>query len=294
MKTKILFLLLAIIVLCVSGCTHTYRGKYKELYSAAIYSIPDAYGYMNNGEVDGDPDLYVWETDDYGRVLFSYCEDCTDRVFALVVCQSYDESAVYFYPDINYVLCLMEPYGWYEGGEEYLKARTKKFYLENRDKLKEANDWNKPQDKTKCISYPISSRKAFEGNTASLSRSQCNDILNEYSKTLNLANPGSYPHRYNRILQVDAEGKVLHLIRGVHQHFDNPNWKKTDRYTYYDIELLVITDKEGNYDKENGILVLYSKANEINYTYIYAESVITEFKENNNWKYEYWTDTEEH
>ncbi|MBO7658848.1 MAG: hypothetical protein J6T65_05995 [Clostridia bacterium] len=288
MKRKICFLLIAIIMLCLSGCKiqHQYRGQYIELYSAAIYSIPNACGYFDAGEYACDPDIYVWEKDEYGRVLFSYCEDCTTRVFALVVSQSYDESAVYFYPDVNYVLCLMESDGWYAGGEEeYLKTRTEAFYLENRNKLKEDNDWSKPQDKTKCISYPISASKVFEDKVTSLSCSQCDDILNEYSKTLNLANPETKPYRYNEILQVDAEGRVLHLIHGVHRHFDNPDWKKSDKLTFYDIDLLVITDKEGNYDKENGILVLYSKANESDPAYIYDAGVIKEFKENNNWEY---------
>jgi hypothetical protein len=102
---------------------------------------------------------------------------------------------------------------------------------------------------------------------------------------LNLANPDRSPHRYNRVLQVDAEGKVLHQISGDHQHHDNPNWKKSDPYTYYSITLWVITDQDGNYDEENGILVMYSKANEIDTTFVYDAEEILEFKNRNGWKY---------
>ena len=46
--------------------------------------------------------IYIWEQDDYGRTLFSYCEDYGNKVFALVIMQSYDDTNAYFYPDINY------------------------------------------------------------------------------------------------------------------------------------------------------------------------------------------------
>ena len=98
-----------------------------------------------------------------------------------------------------------------------------------------------------------------------------------------MANPDTTPHRYNSILQVDSEGNVLHEIYGVHQHHDNPDWKKTDEYTYYSITLWVITDKDGNYDKEKGVMVMYSKANESDKSFIYNAEDVLEFKKQNNW-----------
>ena len=148
------------------------------------------------------------------------------------------------------------------------------------DKLKEENDWNKPLDKSKCVSYPITDHKVLGDDLHSLSSVECSKILNEYSKTLNLVYMEEYPHRYNRILQVDAEGKILHEIHGDH---NNP-YKKTDEYTTYSITLWVITDKDGNYDKDNGVMVMYSKANESEKTFIYDASTILEFKSKNGWK----------
>ena len=292
---KILSLFLSCIILftCsfgLSGCIfnrenpYPYRGEYKELYTTAIYSIPDAEGYMHHGEGAYSSDIYVWEQDDYGRTLFSYYEDYGNQIFGLVISQSYNETNVFFYPDINYALTIIDSEYLYEGAkDDHLKNKTEDFYLENKDKLKEANDWNKPLDKTKCVSYPITDHKVLGERTYSLSSTQCNEILNEYSKTLNLSNPEKYPHRYNSILQVDAEGKILHEIYGVHQHHDNPDWKKTDEYTYYSITLWVITDKDGNYDKENGVMVMYSKANDSDMSYIYNPKDILEFKNKNNW-----------
>lgn len=274
----------------LSGCIfhienpYPYMGEYKELYTVAVYSIPDAEGYMHHGEGAFDSDIYVWEQDDYGRTLFSYCEDYGNRIFGLVISQAYDETNVFFYPDINYALTIIDSEYVYESDtDDYLKNRTKDFYLENKDKLKEANDWNKPLDKSQCVSYPITDYKNLGKDIYSLSAVECNRILNEYSKTLNLPNPSKTPHRYNSVLQTDTEGKVLHQIYGVHQYYDNPNWSNTDKFTWYSITLWVITDKYGNYDKENGVFVIYSKANDSDKRSIYNPEDILEFKNKNNW-----------
>ncbi len=274
-----------------SGCVfdkenpYPYKGEYKELYTTAIYSIPDAEGFMHHGEGAYDSDIYIWEKDNYGRTLFSYCEDYGNKIFGLVLCQTYDDTNVYFYPDINYALTFIDSVYLYEGvGNDYLKDKTEDFYLENKEKLKEENDWNQPLNMEKCVSYSITEYKDLKDNVYPLSSMQCNEILNEYTKTLNLRNPDEFPHKYNNILQVDAEGKILHEIRGVHQYYDNPNWDKTDEYTFYDIVLWIITDKDGNYDKDKGVLVMYSKANETDNSFIYNAEDILEFKNQNNWK----------
>ncbi|MBE6629413.1 MAG: hypothetical protein E7624_01010 [Ruminococcaceae bacterium] len=297
MKKALSLLLCGIILvttsLGLSGCIfnrenpYPYRGEYKELYTTAIYSIPDVAGYMHHGEGAYDSDIYVWEQDDYGRTLFSYCEDYGNQIFGLIISQAYDENNVYFYPEMNYELTFIDSEYSYEGTEEdHLKNRTKDFYLENKDRLKEINDWNKPIDKSKCVSYPITDHKVLAKNTYSLSSVECNEILNEYTKTLNLPNPEKSPHRGNGILQVDAEGKILHVIFGVHRRYDNPDWKNSDEYTWYDIVLWVITDKDGNYDKEKGVLVMYSKGNSDS-IFIYRAEDISEFKKQNNWVHSY-------
>ena len=292
MKRTISLLLILISLFGLSSCifnrenSYPYRGEYKELYTTAIYSIPDAEGYMYHGEGAYSSDIYIWEQDNYGRTLFSYCEDYGNQVFALVISQPSDETNVYFYPDINYALTFIDSEYLYEGAtDDHLKNKTENFYLENKDKLKEANDWNKPIDKSKCISYPITDHKVLKKNTYSLSSVECNEILNEYTKTLNLPNPEKSPHRYNNVLQIDADGKVLHEIYGVHRHYDNPDWKnKNAEFTWYNITLWVITDNNGNYDKENGIMVMYSKANESDRSFVYNADDILEFKNKNGWK----------
>lgn len=296
---KVLSILLCGIVLLtcsfgLSGCIlnrenpYPYRGDCKELYTAAIYSIPAAEGYMYHGEGAFDAEIYVWEQDDYGRTLFAYCEDVYLNIFALVIAQAYDEANVYVYPDVNYVLTFTDPVTVpEEERDNSLKIRTEAFYSEAKDALKEKNDWNQPLDKSKCVSYPITNHKALGDNVYSLHEDQCNEILNGYTETLNFVNPDDTPYRRSRVLQVDSEGRVLHEIEGRHTHYDRLEWNRWDPYakdfTYYHMILWVITDQDGNYDAENGILVVYSKANELDKRYIYDAEDVLAFKKQNNW-----------
>jgi len=291
---KVLSLLLCGVILLsctlwLSGCLfrsknpYPYQGEHKALYTAAIYSIPDAKGYMSHGEGAYSADIYIWEQDSYGRTLFSYCEDYGNQIFALVIAQASDEANVYFYPDSNYALTFLEAYYVYEAVEDdHLKQRTEAFYLEAGDALKAQNDWEQPLDQGKCVSYPITDHKTPGEKADPLSAARCNEILNHYSGSLGLPNPDPAPHSTNRVLQVDAEGRVLHEICG---HYDAPDQEQTDAYTHYDITLWVITDAKGNYDKEKGILVMYSKANETDHSFVYRAEDILEFKQQNDWVY---------
>lgn len=73
------------------------------------------------------------------------------------------------------------------------------------------------------------------------------------------------------------------MIRKKFSKRSKGHWKKADEYTFYCITLWVITDKDGNYNKEKGVMVMYSKANESNESFIYKAEDILEFKKQNNW-----------
>lgn len=143
-KSVIAIMTLIFILFSFSGCfrDYPYKGKYIELYTADIYSIPDAVGYMAHGEGACNSDIYTWEQDEYGRVLFAYCEDYSNSFFTLVICQGYDEDSVWFYPDINYVSTYIESTERYHGrDEDHLKEMTEAIYLSAKDELKSVNDW---------------------------------------------------------------------------------------------------------------------------------------------------------
>lgn len=277
MKRMSALLFIAISLVGLSSCLfkienpYPYCGEYRELYTAAIYSIPDAEGYMHHGEGAYNADIYVWEQDDYGRTLFSYCEDYGNQIFGLVIAQAYEEGNVYFYPDVNYALTFIDSECLYEGvKDDHLKNKTEELYMEKKDKLKDKNDWNKPLDKSKCVSYPITDHKILGKNTYSLSSAECNEILIEYMRTLNLPIYKNSLHSYNSILQVDSEGRILHEIFGDYQHRR--------------IILWVITDKDGNYDNEDGVMVVYFQGSEPYDGFIYNAEDVLEFKKKNGWK----------
>ncbi len=263
-----------------------YKKEYIELYTTAVYSIPHAEGFKHNGEVGFSPDIYIWEQDDYGRTLFAYCEDYSAQVYSLVVCQAYDDTNAYFYPEVNYALTLIDRDGPYTGPiDELIKHDTEGFYLEIRDQLKEANDWNQPLDQAKCVSYPITDHKILDKDAFDLSEAQCDEILYDHLKKT-IVNPSEdRPHRYDEILQIDAEGRILHHIYGIHDQEINliRDPEKTET-TYYMI-LWVITDKDGNYDKENGVMVMCSNIDKSDTTFIYDAKDILEFKARNGWVY---------
>ncbi len=60
-------------------------------------------------------------------------------------------------------------------------------------------------------------------------------------------------------------------------------WKKTDEYTWYGITLWIITDKDGNYDKEKGVMVIYSEGNGAGKSFTYNAEDVLGFKKQNNW-----------
>ncbi|MGN0823724.1 MAG: hypothetical protein ACI4MB_01495 [Candidatus Coproplasma sp.] len=279
-------LLLNIYILSsLSGCflfnfTYKYSGEYKELYTVAIYSIPDADGYMYHGEGAYNSDIYVWEQDDYGRVLFAYCEDYQNSVFNIVISQGYNEKSVWFYPEVNYISTYIKSEYLYEHVEkEHLKNMTEDLYNNRSAELKKANDWGKPVDIKKCVSYDVVDHKVFEPNPFKLTEEKCKQILIDYSNTLNLPNPEGNPYRLHSVLQVDKDGKTLHKICGLHRNYDNQN------NTLY-IILLVITDADGNINKDSGILTI--KTDEIPYWKVdalYNPEQVAKFKQSNGWEY---------
>ena len=226
------------------------------------------------------------EQDDYGRTLFYYCEDYNKRIYALVICQTYNETSVYFYPDVNYVLNYLRFDGEYNN--KIAEKQRETFYLEKRDKLKEDNDWNKPMELSKCLSYTIASNKDYQGEKNYISKELCNEMLNDYSETLDLANPDATPFTWQRVLQEDAEGKFLREILGSHYNYDKSNGTVFNNNTYYEITLWVITDENGVYNKDHGMLVMVSEPNNGRSKYIYDTDEIREFKRINNWKYDYY------
>ena len=142
-------LALMTLLLC-SGCygKKDYTGDYPELYTAAIHSIPGNQGYDEHPEFFFSSTVEVLDEDDYGRVLFVYCEH---EIYAVLVCQKADGDYVYFYPDYNYIAASKQKYPTMP--EDY-------FTGDEIEALKEINDWNMEPDESKYISVRITTTKS--------------------------------------------------------------------------------------------------------------------------------------
>ena len=82
---------------------------------------------------------------------------------------------------------------------------------------------------------------------------------------------------------MDAAGKALNEIYGLHRNYDNKD------NTLY-IILWVIVDTDGHYDEETGILVLETDENPYwEEADLYSSEEVKEFKRANGWVYEYCT-----
>lgn len=164
LRASSLCLILVIFLTSLSGCiiNKKYKGPYPELCSVAWANLVDVRGYWSEGELSGNPDVEVIETDSYGRVLFSYSErkDYPDgkggykEGIYLLVMQSKDADAVRYYPEDCYRFVKVERV-------EYREKYT--VDPEVIDELKLFNDWEKPIDNSKCDSTEIVNEKP-EGN----------------------------------------------------------------------------------------------------------------------------------
>ena len=157
----------------LSGCRmflpyHTcYNGDYPELYTMACH-IFDTEGYIFDGSVEDTLQVAIVpvETDNYGRTMFCYYDEYYYYPYlALLICQYCDDSYVYYYQDYNFINKEYEKDNgvhlvWIDYALKYHKHSTVDnplygFKDEDIANLKEWNDWDKPIDKSKCVSAEI-------------------------------------------------------------------------------------------------------------------------------------------
>lgn len=101
--TRVSILLVVILALIgISGCAN--ESEHLSLKTCGAYAVPG----MFHSELKGSGMAYdVVEEDAYGRTLFTFSAEhhMTEKIeYALVICQKYDGSYVYFYEDVCYLL----------------------------------------------------------------------------------------------------------------------------------------------------------------------------------------------
>ncbi len=241
-KTRVLLLILAVSILCVSvtGCVHTgYKGSHPELCSVAWNNIPTLSGYISNGEVLYDPDVSILDTDDYGRVLFGYSEYYfSDVEYYVLIIQYTDGENAYYYPDDCYAAITLESYG---SNPDLSQSGI--------TALKERNDWGLPLNEAKCEATAIV-RKKPEGKLQP-NDARFESIVKEYHK-----NSERYVHPKNTsfvhsfsFVSADYYGRELYTV---YTNFTEYTDKTETRYFFV---FLVVLNPDESYDQSTVILM---------------------------------------
>ena len=232
-KSKILALIL-VLVFCTafSGCVYKgYTGENPELCSIAWASVPTLFGYRSNGEAVYDAEVNILQTDDYGRVLYSYNESRDGNTFFLLIMQYKDDLNAYYYDDDCYLFI-------------HLESKDSPLDLTDSEiqALKEANDWGKPIDQSKCTSTQIVTKKPT-GNLK-LKNDFFEGIIRKHHE-----NSGRYIHPKNlnfvshfRFFTTDNYGRE---IITVYTYFEEYTEKTELRYSFVFL-VLVNPDKTVN------------------------------------------------
>ncbi|MDD4292022.1 MAG: hypothetical protein PHX51_07305 [Clostridia bacterium] len=160
MRKILVIVLLLSVSLMLTSCLfmlmgYTYKGDYPDLFTVSVNSIIGTFGWTNHGSSK----IEVLETDNYGRILFTYDE--IDNAYfeistSILVCQLSLDGYVYYYPDVNvYTIKSINKLS-----DDRIVYSSDHFAIaENRNAIKEANDWNKPLALDKCTKKSIDNKK---------------------------------------------------------------------------------------------------------------------------------------
>lgn len=265
-KTILFIIFICLTIFSVSicgGCIYPgYRGDYPALYTEAISSILGMSGHLD-GSSPCDSEIDILETDDYGRVMYTYYESGT---FAVCIMQKADEDYVYYYPDFNFIK--NSDYTWAEDTNEFV---NNSFSQESITTLKKLNDFNKEFDETKCIKTAIIHKKEtrkFNRDT----EKQLKALCKQYAKDSGCKGEDSV-YRYAEYCASDNYGRMLFYIYGLHGDVKGEGLSPNSETMYF--HLAIIFNPDWSYDETNSLLGL---ADIDNY-----QSDLKEFKQLHNW-----------
>lgn len=221
MRNNRLIIAVLLLMLTLVSCepnTFRYRDEYQELYSAANYSI------LGMETRDSDRVIEV-EKDNYGRVLYlvlsSSPVSSSKRVVVLGIVQSYTDTEVQYYEKINVVCCFADSNAVLPFTEEVGRSFFTEDQIEN---LKEANDWEKEFDETKCTRQAVCT---CDGEIQPISEAKETRIVKDLF--------GNYSEVSIDYLAPYSDGTIVGLIEC-----------RTSEVEYY---ILILTHRTGQQDE---------------------------------------------
>ena len=232
---KICVVILAFSLIILSGCVYPgYRGDYPELCSVAWDNIPLLYGYIPAGEIRYDASMEILETDDYGRVLFTYSEEPSyyryTSCYVLIMLRVEEEYA-YFYADDCYVFVQ------YDKEESGLDVNSIEI-----ETLKQLNDWGKSLNLTKMQKTKIRRKKAK--GKIKVNDDYFESIVKKYYKNSDIfVHPKNVSFVwYFLFLTTDSYGRELYAIETMLYEYT----EKTE--ICYNYGFLVVVNPNKSYD----------------------------------------------
>lgn len=258
MKKTISLLIIAILLIACTSCNgyqYEYTGENAGLYTVAVNSLLGARGFKS-GDVK-DPLIEIMEEDDYGRIMFLYYEGImiNNYDYALIIVQKIESDYVYYYPDYNFIVAAVDytsPQDKTTQDYEYVYYYPQfqyraKFKVEQVNKLKEDNDWNKEPDENKCFKQAVINEKV-----SPLQKKEQRELHSELFK-----NEKPYSESLIIFLTQDNFGRSVYFVRS--------NWTRAAEF------MIIIIYPNG--EKKSIKLVNY-------YNY---QDELKAFKEQNNW-----------
>lgn len=227
-RTIAMLLILCFVSGVFCGCEPVdYVGDYADLHTVAVRSALNTMGGWHS-------EVGAMETDRYGRTLFLFdSSGWFEPQLLLVIAQPTVGDKAYFYDGKNMTYASIP-------SEEYPGKLTKEvmweyFSHEQIEELKEANDWGKKVDYSKCFSVPIVRRNVNNFSDRTLRRA-----------VENSPEPFFYRGYLSSFLAQDADGKSLYLMA-------------SDRVNNEGKTYLFMLDEKGRLVSETGVMELKAK-----------------------------------
>ena len=268
LKKLSIIVFIFILIFMFASCKDEYNGysgKYPELYSVAIHSLLGSQGFYVHERYE-DPQIKILEEDEYGRILFAYCENSKISTLSLLILQKYDDRYAYFYPAYNFIST--DGVGLDE--KIFNNNISGKFSNEDKKRLKEKNDWDKKLDEIKCIKVEITHKKSEP--EVKITDAEFEVLFKKvavskgYKGTDKIFRSAIYS-------TVDDYGRTLYYAWGIGRDANGEG--VSIQSLYMNFNLVLIFNPDGSYNEETCTM-------ELTDFYNYQDE-LKAFKELNNW-----------
>ena len=284
---KVIAFICVVIILSTAmlGCSYLgYRGDHKGAYSLFCAQVPDIIGARPQGPWLVDPQILLWENDEYGRSLYIYFEK-SDELLSVGIVQKEEGGRVYFYPEKSTISARIpddhydiDNHAYTELGLSQLMYSL--FTVFEINEFKSNNGWGLPIDESKLDSAEIESpmiaaRWEHRKDSVNLSQLQWEEqiisIAHQNGHVFDEKEDFYFSHV--SYMATDDYGRRLYYVEGY--YYEYPDDDSHIWYIKNDLEMIAILNPDGTFDRDIFMIELEDKAN-------YQEK-ICELKIANNW-----------